>query len=147
MSMDRSAVKAIVDANLRRLRWETQTQEWTVDMEYTRCPGEGATAYVERDLPYRRATIWIDPEKVRDEASVLNSLRHELLHLVLAPFDTYMLTAQRLLADDATALRVLDGLWVLAVETTVGNLERLLDQHGKPWPWALPDPDKAEDQP
>lgn len=133
--MDRSAVKAIVDANIRRLRWETQTQDWDVKVEYTRCEDGEATAWVVRNLPYRQAVITIDPEKAHDEAGVLNSLRHELLHVALAPFDAYLKAAQNFLADDAAALRVLDGVWVFAVETAVGNLERLMDRVGEPCPF------------
>ena len=133
--MDRSAVKEIVEDNFRRLRWETQTQDWTLEFVYGKCSESEWKGEIVRELPYRKAVITIDPDKHESVGDVLNTVRHELCHVMLAPFDLYMHSARRALADDASALRMLDGVWVNAVETVVGNLERMFDQTGRPNPF------------
>lgn len=134
--MDKSACKAIVDANIRRLMWETQTQDWGVTIDYGRTGIDDTIAQVEKQTKYRRATITIDHDEHDDEAHVLNSLRHELLHIVLAPFDRLVTLCEHLIGDDQKMLAAVRACWSDVHETTVGNLERLLNRIGTDSPWA-----------
>lgn len=59
---------------------------------------------------------------------VIASLRHEILHIMHAPFETYRQAVRQLVHDDS-AFNALDEVWTLACEQTVKNLEHMFD-HG-----------------
>jgi hypothetical protein len=129
-------VKAVVDANIKRLQWQTQTQAWTVVVDYEVPTGDPSwIAQVDRQLDYLHATISLDPERHGDDGQVLDSLRHELLHLLLAPFDLYADLTTQFFVHDPAARRVEQRAFRNAVETAVGNLERMLDHGHKPNPF------------
>ncbi len=124
--MDTSAVKRIVKKHLQPLQHRLQVQEWRVDVLYEALEGE-TNARTNFIYPYRHAKVRIDPAQHDDEADVIRSLRHELAHLVLAPFDHAINTAQRILENDDTASRAFDEARRFAVEECIVNLERMLD--------------------
>ncbi len=78
--------------------------------------------------PYRYAKIRIDPAQHDDEADVVHSLRHELCHLVLAPFDHAIKVVERILEDDGTAGRAFDEAARFVVEECIINIERILSE-------------------
>lgn len=137
--MDKSAVGRVVDAHMRRLMWRLQVQAWKVDITYGRPGGGRWVASCERAAPYLRATIELDPDAHADEAAVVESLRHELLHLLLAPFDQYRDLVTCALAPDSPMDEAERGAWRYAVEQTVGNLERMLDHGARPSPFEAQD--------
>ncbi len=124
--MDTSAVKRIVEERLRPLQHRLQVQEWRVDVLYEALE-DGTNARTTFVYPYRHAKIRIDPAQHDDEADVIRSLRHELAHLVLAPFDHAITVAERILENDGTASRAFDEARRFAVEECIVNLERMLD--------------------
>ncbi len=124
--MDTTAVKRIVEEHLHPLQHRLQVQEWRVDVLYEALEGE-TNARTNFIYPYRHAKIRIDPAQHDDEADVIRSLRHELAHLVLAPFGHAIKTAERILENDDTASRAFDEAKRFAVEECIVNLERMLD--------------------
>lgn len=116
------------------MMWDLQVNMWSVNISYCRSEGRlaGAKATCTRKMEYMIATITIDPNMAHDEEDVLRSLRHELLHLVLAPFDLYMQTMFQAVTGDAALERIESKQWDHAVESAVVSLERMLD-HGLQW--------------
>lgn len=109
-----------------------------IQLEYG--PVDTFAATCELSLPYRRATIRIDPQQCADEAEALRLLRHELLHVVIGEFDHAGNVALALgdVRDDTPEANAWDHAWTLAEERTVNNLENVLDTLG--WtPEALAD--------
>jgi hypothetical protein len=121
--MDRSAVGAIVERELKPLQEKLGLCHWDIEVECGPIQG-GGNGQCSRSADYDRATIELDPEQLDDEAHVLKVLRHELFHIVHSPFDLYSCAV-----DNAglgkTMDDVLDRIWRHACEKTVINLERM----------------------
>lgn len=124
--MDHSKVVEIVNANIKQMRWAMQLQDWTINLTYG--PLEAGNAGTCMADPKRcRAEIEIDPAALKDEAAVLDTLRHELLHILHAGYETYRSAVSHLLSADV--FRTLDEVMSLGSESLVARLERMLD-HG-----------------
>jgi hypothetical protein len=126
--MDRSAVKAIVERELNPLARRLGVSHWELTVKFDLRDGDGGrgtqgrcTKYVD----YDKAIISLDPDSLADEAEVVRVLIHELLHIVLAPFDVLVNAVGPVLKRDETLAAVLDSVRMNAVEQAVVNLERM----------------------
>ncbi len=126
--MKTSKVREIVNEHIKPIRNALHLNDWDIDTEYTALD-PGTPARVHMAARYRLATIQFDPAQIVDREQVLRCLRHELLHLVLAPFDLYTCAVSEMLPKHFS--RVDKQLFMDAVELVVGNLERVLD-------WGIP---------
>lgn len=127
--MDRSEVIKIVDRSIDPLLRRFGIEHWKVEVCYDLRADNGIahnSARCTRMADYNRAIIEFDPDQFDDEASVLRSLRHELFHVLLSPFDVYSNAAEAALHDSATTA-ILARVWSHSVEQAVINLERLYD--------------------
>lgn len=127
--MDKSEVKRIVEANIDEMMRTLGVQHWSIAVSYEQPENPDWAASCERHLDYHKAIIKIAPDKADSEAGVLNSLRHELLHVVLAPFDLYREAMFQLISDRPEADRLDSRMFRFTIEQMVLNLERMLD-HG-----------------
>lgn len=125
MPMDRSEAERIVKANLGPLAEAMCVGHWKITVEFGRCSNPNWSAECTRVAEYEKAWITIDPECLNTEAAVLESLRHELFHIVLAPFDLYRDAMTRAIEPDSAAERQEVCLWRSQVEKAVLNMERL----------------------
>lgn len=124
--MDTSEVKAIVRANIDRLRDQLLIGDWFVNVSYPALEGDvvgRATVHAE----YKRAKIELDPAKLDDEAEALRVLRHELIHVFLWPMHAFAVHAHDISDGQST-----DYLWTFMLERMVHAVECLLDEHGVP---------------
>lgn len=126
--MDKDEVKAIVAREIGPLLGRLGISHWNIRVSY-HAGGEDEDGTVTRGectrlVNYDDAHLVFYPEQLADEADVLKTLRHELFHVVLAPFDLYTTAVDKLGLDDALQ-RVVDMVWYHAVEKAVINLERL----------------------
>jgi hypothetical protein len=123
--MDKSAVEAIIERELKPLCDRLGLSYWDLDIKYGPIDGSG-NGQCARLMDYDRATIEFNPEQLDDEAHVLKVLRHELFHIIHSPFDLYSCAV-----DNAglgkTMDDVLDRIWRHACEKTVINLERMFN--------------------
>lgn len=108
-------VKAIVEPADKLMRDALGLSDWTVTVTYER--DEDRMGSCSTMTSYQKATINIDPSHHDDEDEVLDTLRHELLHIV---------------HDEFTILRTEenDRLHSHAAERTVLRMERMLDRLG-----------------
>lgn len=137
MPMDRSKVEAIVQehgpniANALGLgRW---SYVWTIGPINTPVvsTGESSPACCQTDPTYERHRIWIDPENHDDEDDVLESIRHEILHVFDSPFVLYRRTAREAIGgSNHDAWDSLEDIDLHAREQLVLSLERMLDAWG-----------------
>jgi hypothetical protein len=126
--VDKSQVKLIVDAALdplmRRLgleRWEVQVSYASEAVDDAGCLTRGECT---RLVDYSSAHIRLNPEAFDEPDAVLRTLRHELFHIVLSPFDLYTsMVAEALTMPIVTAM--LGRTREHACEQAVINLERM----------------------
>ena len=127
--MDRSQVKEIVDREIEPLMKRLGIDHWKVMVSYDpeRIDGDGQIKHGEctRLVDYNSAHISLNPESFEDEQGVLKTLRHELFHVVLSPFDLYSSTVDRALDSPGSVREILDRVWTHSCEKAVINIERM----------------------
>lgn len=129
--MTATQVKAIVEAHIEKMVRLLGVQAWKIDVLYEEAGQPNWAASCTRQLPYQMATIRIDPAMAKDEADVLESLRHELIHVALAPFDAYRDVVTSSIKPDSSMDAAEERSWTLAIESAVLAVERIFD-------WGLP---------
>lgn len=116
--MDASEVKAIVELVIEDLRDALTIPHWRISVDYGPCEDANHGAECSRQPDYYQANITIDPQRMNSTKHVIETLRHELLHVVLADFDLMFDVSD--MSNDATY-----RLWTHAVERTVATMEKL----------------------
>lgn len=135
--MDRSAVKAIVDREIEGLKSLLGIEGWKIRVGYHAedSDGDGHLRRGEctRMVDYGAAYITINPEAFEAESEVVETLRHELFHVVLAPFDLYWSAVERMDSDDRGDVRaVLSRVWDHSCERAVANLDKMFSRLSEP---------------
>lgn len=137
--LDASRVKAIVDANLERLRDELWLSDWKISVEYEPLEGDTAAECRLSNADYNVAVIALDPAQFSNQKQVLQALVHELLHVTLARFDLYRDAVIELIPDHVYqdgGGKVEQRLYRHALEQAVEMLQRGAARHL----WDNPDP-------
>jgi hypothetical protein len=131
--MDQSEARRLVEAHIEGYTaalgiafWRLTILYEPIDAEPGRvCRDHKAAGECITNVRYNRATIRLDPAQLDDAAKLLEALRHELFHVVLAPFllyrDHYLATVERGSGADDQESR----LWEFVAEQAVINLERV----------------------
>lgn len=123
--MDRSRVVALAAKHLPRLRTELGISHWTIHIRYDEPFGEhGADgsrtrACVHTDLSYDHATIDLNCAEIDDEAELIETLHHELLHVVLAPYDLLSDYAEKAVEKGSVEAERLVALYSYCCERAV----------------------------
>jgi hypothetical protein len=147
--LDRSECKRIVDREIEALAEAMGLPHWHIVVRYERVADEHPEGFTVsancRAKPeYERATITIDPDEMDDEAELLRILRHELMHIVLAPFNLYRGFATAFVEQKSTADAQEDAIWAHSVEQGVRSLERLWFSVERYWRDRIADEAKAK---
>lgn len=125
--MDHSAVRSLAERELEPLL-DRMGLEWDVSLSYESEAADDAghlkRGECTRLVDYDSAHIVLNPEAFHDEAGVLRTLRHELFHIILSPFDLFLSAVQHSGIEGPHA-DVLKRIWEHAVERGVINLERM----------------------
>lgn len=138
MSPDR--VRRLVDKHLARLTHRMGVWHWAIRVLPEAPEERDWKASCDRNTTYNTATVRVDPASVRDEADLVASRRHELAHVVLAPFDVYRHALTARIRDGSAEDRQERLLWTYAVEQAVIGLERMAHGHTHPPPKGAPVP-------
>ena len=120
--MDKSEVQDIVSGAIEKMKDLLYLNDWQINIYYGHL-GDNMNGKCERDISYRIADITLDPEELDSKEEVLDVLRHELLHLVIADFDLYKAAIHHNFDDNHTFA----GLYFHAAERVIGNIERMMD--------------------
>lgn len=127
--MDLSAVKTIVDRELEPLMARFGIGHWRIVVSYapTDADEEGwqRRGRCSRMVDYNQAHITLNSDAFEDEADCVKTLRHELLHIVAAPWDIVWNAAWPLVKDDPIKAGLLDSIHTHAMEQAIVNLERM----------------------
>jgi hypothetical protein len=142
--LDKSEVEAIARRELPRLADLLHVSHWTIDLSFdTSRLHPTSMAECERRLNYDQATITLHPEKHIDEADVIDSIEHELLHIVMAPFDLSWNVVSE--SFRGIPLEHVKTVWQYSLEQTIVTLQRILrDLSARA---AKPDPKPEEERP
>lgn len=135
--MDRSKVKEIVDAHINEYKNLFGIDHWRVEVDYDlrndRTEIGWTAGTCTKLVDFEEAGISFDVEAMEDECQVLRVLRHELFHIVLAPFDILTNALLPVVEKDDVLCRMCEKIRQHAVEKAVINLERMyrgLSGHG-----------------
>lgn len=127
--MDRGEVKRVVDEHIGPLLQRLGIAHWRVDVRYeprgTDEHGWVRPACVSVDEDYDQAFVTLNPEAFDTEEEAVRMLRHELFHVVLAPYDVFYGAVLPAFADNPVAARMLDSAWTRAIEQAAICLERM----------------------
>ncbi|MEO1522888.1 MAG: hypothetical protein AAFU78_19215 [Cyanobacteria bacterium J06633_2] len=127
--MKESTCREWIDNNIKDMMWATGLMAWKIrfiveELE-PRHEGETRLGTCDSDYAYEDACITINNEGIRDEAHLEKVIRHELLHLVIAPYESLAHGYLQIVDDQhVNAFREMERI---ARERTVLNLERMLD--------------------
>lgn len=127
-------MQAIVNEHLVAYRDALGLPDWHIETAYGHDDGNAASVDLGK-AAYRRARIIIDPAQHDSREEVLETLLHELLHIVLMPLRYHRISMrhQVAIARGADITPEFDAWehdeWLRAEEHVVTSLERVLIQH------------------
>jgi len=122
--MKKSQMQRLAEKEIRRLKSALGLHFWDIDLVIGRCETEGAVGENGLLPEYERATITIDHARIENEDELLNVVRHEMIHCLLAPMEDVLKVMHALLDDDKSSKALVDGVYDRALERTVLALER-----------------------
>jgi hypothetical protein len=127
--MDRSEVSAFVERELEPLVRRLGLTQWEIKLSFT-CEASDDDGFLKRGectrlVDYQSAHIGLNPEAFDSTDELLKTLRHELFHVVLAPFDLYTSLVATALEGNTPLQEMLDRVKEHACELSVFNLERM----------------------
>lgn len=124
--MDQSRVQKVIDEHLKSLTEQLGVERWKITIGVGRCENPEHSAEVSRDTPYNLASIMIDSERHHSEETALEDLKHELVHLVLAPMDAYRDVMRKSLIPEIRDSGIESIQWHYAIEQCVINVMRAI---------------------
>lgn len=131
--MDKSKVVDCVEANLEELKKLFGLERWRISIYYEplrpHADGFRPTMQVDDRVEYEMAAITIDCASLDDEEEVIRFLKHELMHLLHAPFGLFW----NAFGSDSNhpSRQSMEAVWKHAQELTVLNIERFHEAHKK----------------
>lgn len=126
--MNKQELIDIVDSHIKKMKWATMTNMWSTSFRYE-FTQENNLAQTEADPSYKRAEITFNPSAFEnaEKEHVLDTLRHELLHLHLARLDTVMQSAVNQMTSEAAEAYI--DWYHEEIEQCITSMEEMLD-HG-----------------
>lgn len=128
--MEVSEARALVEKHVHWLVDFMGVSHWSIQVSYPYQPDEerGVAARVHMHPDYDLAEVYLHPNMQEDEIAVVRNLRHELLHLNLSPIELFwQVIRERVPEEEHGAMQ---RLFTHAVESSVRNLERMLNAQG-----------------
>ncbi len=129
MSMTVQEVKEIIEEHIHEYAARLQVSHWRIYVAYKADATRPWAAPVRLALAYRIAHITFCCHSQTDADNVRSNLQHELIHIMLAPFELYVQSMIPFFEKDPAAVGVHNRMRTFAGEQMVGNIERAL-RHG-----------------
>lgn len=126
--MEKSKVKRIVKANIKRLQKLLGLETWEISIEYHATEEDSYKASCLAHIESCEALIVINPERMKDEADVLHALSHELAHCITSTFRTYKFAVANLLLPDEKVVNAIGEIYDRAEEEIVCSFCRILER-------------------
>ncbi len=125
MLLNKEAKKLAQDA-LRPMKYAMGLGEWRVTVIYDSLNGQMGS--ICPDPSRRRATMKLDLQDHVDKNDLLDTIRHELLHLMHFQFEVYRKMLYQFITKPEEYAA--DQIWDDAIESLVFHLETMLDACG-----------------
>lgn len=126
MSVD--SLRAFAADSIRPIRDSLALNRWAIEVEYCSL-ADGLMGDVTLLHKYYRAYIRIDLQKHPNKRSVLDTVRHEMLHIVLADLELIKEVGDQAITAMESS-NMFSSTFDHGVEKCVANLELLLDKLG-----------------
>ena len=123
--MDKSKVEFIVKNNIEQLKKKLGLELWDIVFEYKSLDNDPGGSIASID--YKIATIVIDPACAKDEADVLHTLLHELIHCLMSTFNSFRQAAFCLI-DAKETKDAIDVMYDRANEEVTMAFCRILEE-------------------
>ena len=126
--MDRSVAEKIVTQHIPELAKRLGLSYWSISFDFAPIAeddGDPVYGSCRSLVDYQSATIALNPGEFATEAEILETLRHELFHLVLSPFNLFAEAVSKAFDSDDRAAAVLGRVLTHAKEQAVAGLERM----------------------
>lgn len=123
--MKSSELEALLDVYVPALREVFQLNQYALTWEVGALQ-EKNCAEISINQDYETASLIFDAAKLDTEEDVIDAVRHELFHVLLAEFETFRRSSYQHVLTPA-AQDSLEVLWTSCSERTVVRLERLFD--------------------
>ena len=131
MSQSANRTSPVTKHTIRKLIREFQKtlglRDWTIVSQFSSSTSEDARAICRRLTKYKYASITFFLHEISNEASARETVRHELLHILLAEFDLLAVAFDEIHEDNEPVKTLFSNLWEFAHERTVVRIENLLD--------------------
>ena len=130
--MTKAEARRIVRENMIDMMRALAISAWRIDVSYGPLDSDADSfttlMSVQMRPRYEKAIVRIDPEPFENETDFLTSLRHELIHVLTAPFWSYDEDIRQMMPPlDAMQLRALNQFYHDRWEALVLRVERMLD--------------------
>jgi len=127
------AVKAVTQKFIDRWKYLLGLDDWSIIIRYTKME-DGDLGECSVETPHKMATVVVDVAKHKNADHLLDTIRHELLHIFHAQFEHHRTLASKFAAP--SMIEVLDEIYMIGAEDIVLKMEHLLkkldvDVHGK----------------
>jgi len=118
-----TAIKLITKKLVNRWKYLLGIEEWDIKFRYSKLE-EDTMGVCMADPQYKKATIIVDIAEHKNNEELLDTIRHEMLHIIHAEFELY----REMIKDHvgANTLTTMDTVFELGAETVVRRLEGLL---------------------
>jgi hypothetical protein len=128
--MDKSQAEKLVDEHILPLIEAMGLKDWKIRVD--QCPtapsagdSSGTAGACSTNVDYKFATIAINPELMETSQDLVETLVHELIHIVLSPFTVAWNALEPVLDQHPDAKAVVTPVWTHAEERAVANVIRL----------------------
>lgn len=128
--MDKSKVIEAIRRHCGPMRDMLGPQDWEITWLAEAAVTANSKASCSWNVHYSTATIRIDPACHDNEDEIVDSMFHELCHVLLSPFALYREVTTQHIASGSTAERRDNCLFDYAQEQAVLRMERLWNHGG-----------------
>jgi hypothetical protein len=118
--MTHDSAKTLLDAHFGAMVEKYKLNHWTIEVKLDRCDDMRNKGECSRQTPYFEAVLTIDPTNHATEKDFIETLEHELLHLVLAPFDNL----HEFIVASGISEKPFAAVWHFAIEQSITNILR-----------------------
>lgn len=135
--MNEKELKHIVDCNTEKMIKELGLGAWQIEFKYgipDNCDDDTTVGgRCKANIEAKRATIILNPQVLTTKKRAISTLRHELVHLIMKPFEKYRRATYKLF--EATTFPTTDRAFVIlnevyrsAIEEVTYDICRILEK-------------------
>jgi len=117
------AVKAVTSKFIDRWKYLLSIEEWDIQLRYINLE-DGTLGECSVEPAHKAAVVLIDVGKHKNKNQLLDTIRHEMIHIVHAHFESYRASISKYLLPSVAD--VADDIFFIGAEDTVLKVEHLL---------------------